>query len=173
MLPQPPKFHPRMSHKGPALADLPTGNKSCTHNTGGWVGQRVNLDETSLPAREDTQVTQKRIWVHVNRGEWRTSLHSGRRLSGRWVFWNFSGETLWRLRGSHCGRAAGTLPCGTATGLAQSHTRIFALTAAVLKLNAGRVCVMLKDSSYRFRPGLRRRRYARTAKPLAGVWLEH
>jgi hypothetical protein len=100
------------------------------------------------------------------------NLLSGWRLSGHWVLWNISGETLWRLRDSHRGRAAGTLPCGTATGLIHSHIGTSTLTAAVLKLNANRVCVMLKDLSYRFRHGLRRRRYACNAKPLARVWLD-
>jgi len=92
-------------------------------------------------------------------------------MSGHSVLWNISSETLWRLRDSHCGRAAGTLLCGTATGLTHSHTGTFALTAAVLRLNTGRVRVMLKVSSYRVRPSLRRRRYACIAKPLARVWL--
>ena len=153
--------------------------------TGGWVGRRLSLDDTSFPAREHEPFDPKWTAVktpqwprnvsecHVNRAEWSTSLLSGRRLSGHWVLWNISGETLWRLRDGHCVRAAGTLPCGTATGLTHSHMRTFVLTAAVFKLNASRVCVMLKDSSYWFRPGLRRRRYTCTAKPLERVWLEH
>jgi hypothetical protein len=101
--------------------------------TGGWVGQRLSLDDTSFPAREHEPLDPKWTAVktsqwprnvyecRVNRCEWITKLLSGRRLSGHWVLWNLSGETLWRLRDGHCGRAAGTLPCGTATGLTHSH----------------------------------------------------
>ena len=35
---QPPKLHPRMGHERPALTDLPAGNISCTHYTGGPMG---------------------------------------------------------------------------------------------------------------------------------------
>jgi hypothetical protein len=149
------------------------------------VGQRVSLDETSFPARDHEPLDPKWTAVKtpksprnlseclVKTGDWRRRLRSGRRLSRHWVLWNLTGETLWRLRYSHCGRAAGTLLCGTATGLTHSHMRTSALIAAALKLIAGTVCVMLKFSSYRFRPSFRRRRYACIAKPLACVWLGH